>query len=644
MNVIEQLRRTAFAVCVAMAAPAWAVETIATEHFGTLPDIGSVRLSPDGTRAAAIANIVTEDFTGKIVLKQNLETGEQRPLVSLPDGEYKINWIRWATDKKLLVSFRTREAILGTPFTSTRLMVVDVDTREAKNAINPGTLRRAHWVPQFQDRVVDLVPEDDDHILLQADLEQHNRPGVYRVNLNSGRTKRVQRGRNHVDRWLTDRQHRVRIGVYQDETTMRVYEQDVDGKNSRLLWEYEVLAGEDVIPKGFAADPNILYVNAYHEGRLAIFRVDLSDPALAMQLVYSDERLDVTGRLIYSPKHKDVVGIRTGIGGNYEFWSAEHRSLLRAVNRALPEYSNAIVSLSRDEQRIVFLSESDTEAGTYFYLDRSTMQMSQIATRYKALKPELMAEKTAVRYAARDGVSIQAFVTYPNNVEPQNLPTIILPHGGPISFDSDGFDYWTQFFANRGYAVMQMNFRGSAGFGYDFMAAGFRNWGLEMQDDVTDATQWLIDKGIADPERICIVGGSYGGYAALMGAAKTPALYRCVVSFAGVTDLLGLLTASRRYSNSDVAEIQIGNRRRDLKARSPVTFAEDIDVPVLLIHGDKDVVVQVSQSRRMAKALERADKDVVYIEQPGGDHHLSTNQQRLEALSAMETFLAEHLN
>jgi len=644
MNVIEPVRRAAIAALAVVVLPAWATETIPTEHFASLPDFSGVQLSPNGLRAAAIANIVHEGFTGKVVLQRHLETGEQRPVLSLRDGEYKINWIRWATEDKLLVSLRSREAILGTAFTSTRLMVVDIHTREAKNAINSGTLRRADWIPQFQDRVVDLMPDDDEHFLLQADLEYQNRPDVYRVNLNTGRTKRVQRGRSNVDDWLTDRQHRVRIGVYQDETTMRVYEQDIDGKNWRMLWEYQALAGQDVIPKGFAADPNILYVNAYHQGRLAIFRVDLSDPELSKELVYSNERLDVTGRLIYSPKHGDVVGIRTGIGDNYEFWSAEHRSLLRSVNQALPEHSNVIVSLSEDEQRIIFLSENDTEAGTYYYLDRSTMRMSPIASRYNALKPELMAEKNSIRYDARDGTSIQAFVTFPKGVEPQNLPAIVLPHGGPISFDSSGFDYWTQFFANRGYVVMQMNFRGSGGFGYDFMAAGFQSWGLEMQDDVADAASWLIDKGIADPERICIVGGSYGGYAALMGAAKTPELFSCAVSFAGVTDLFALLQTSRRYSNSDVTEIQIGDGRRNLRARSPVTLAEDIDIPVLLIHGDKDVRVRVTQSRRMAKALERAGKDFLYVEQSGGDHHLSTNEQRLEALKTMETFLAEHLN
>jgi len=644
MNVIDQVRYAALAALIAITLPAGATGTIATEHFASLPDIRTVRLSPDGAYAAAIANVRHDSFTGTIIVRRDLDTGEQKPVLSLPDGEYKVNWIRWATNNKILVSFRTREAVLGTAFTSTRLMVVDTDTREARNVIGSGTLRRADWIPQFQDQIVDILPDDDEHILLQADLEFQNRPDVYRINLNTGRTKRVQRGRDNVDDWFTDRQHRVRIGVYQDGTTKRVYEQDINGKNWRQLWEYEMLAGEDVIPKGFAADPNILYVNAYHEGRLAIFRVDLTDPELNKELIHSNERLDVTGGLVYSPKHKDVVGVRTGIGGNYEFWSAEHRSLLRSVNRALPEYTNLIISLSSDEQRIVFLSENDTQAGTYYYLDRDTMEMSPIASRYAALKPELMAEKSHIRYSARDGTSIQAFVTLPQTAESENLPAIVLPHGGPISFDSGGFDYWTQFFANRGYAVMQMNFRGSGGFGYDFMAAGFQSWGLEMQDDVADAALWLIDQGIADPERICIVGGSYGGYAALMGAAKTPELFRCAVSFAGVTDLFALLQASRRYSNSDVAEIQIGDRRRDLRARSPITMAEDIDIPVLLIHGEKDIRVRVAQSRRMAKALERAGKDFLYIEQAEGDHHLSTNEQRLEALRAMETFLAEHLN
>ncbi|MEM8816305.1 MAG: S9 family peptidase [Pseudomonadota bacterium] len=633
-----------FAALIMSSTGARSTERIATENFAALPDFRYVRLSPDGSRVAAIANIVRDEFKGKVLLQKELSTGERTLLMSLPDGDFKMNWIRWASNEKLLVSFRTRESQLGTPFTSTRMLVIDVDSKESASVISKAALHRADRLPQFQDRVVDLMPDDDEHILLQADLQGPNKHGVYRVNLNTGRLKIIRRGREGVYSWLTDRQHRVRVGIYEDGTTRRVYEQDVDGKNWRMLWEYEALSEDSVRPMGFAADPDILYISAYHEGRQAVFRVNLADPALQKELVFADDKLDVSGSLIYSPRSRDVVGIRTGIGGAYEFWSEEHKSLVDAVNRALPDYYNGIVSLSEDEQRLVFFSENDTDAGVYYLLDRSVMQMTAIAPRYNTLPPEAMAEKRAVQYEARDGTTIRAFLTTPKDTEAADLPTIVYPHGGPISFDSDRFDYWTQLFANRGYAVMQMNFRGSAGYGYDFMAAGFQSWGLQMQDDVTDATQWLIDNGIADPQRICIVGGSYGGYAALMGAATTPDLYRCAVSFAGVSDLAALLTTYRRYRNSDVTELQLGSRRRDLKARSPVSFAAEIDIPVLLIHGEHDVVVRVSQSRRMAKSLERNDKDVTYIEQAEGDHHLSTNEQRLEALLAIENFLAEHLN
>lgn len=631
-------------VFLAMAASAGEVERIPTEHFAALPDFTNVRLSPDGSRVAAVANVVHDDFTGKIVLQQDLSSGEQKLLASLADGRFKLNWIRWANDRQLLVSFRTREAVFGTPVTSTRLMVVDADTGDSTSAIPAHALRRAEWIPQFQDRVVDLVDEDDEHILMQADLRSQNAPDVYRINLNSGKMRSIERGKKGTRRWITDRQHRVRLSVWQDETEIRVYEQDIDGRNKRILWEYEALSEDVVYPLGFAADPNVLYVRAYHDGRLAVFRVDLSDPGLEKELIYADDYVDVSGRLVYSPRKEDVVGIRTGRGGEYAFWSDEHKRIVRSVNAALPEHHNGIVSFSRDEERIAFFSESDTNAGTYYVLDTSEMAMRPFARRYKYLFPELMAEKSVIEYEARDGTPIQAFLTLPRGSDGTGLPAIVYPHGGPVSFDSDGFDYWTQLFANRGYAVMQMNFRGSAGYGYDFMAAGFQSWGLKMQDDVADATQWLIDNGIADPDRICIVGGSYGGYAALMGVAKTPDLYRCAVSFAGVTDLVGLLAASRRYVNSEVDEIQLGTKRRDLKDRSPISFAADIEAPVLLIHGEHDNVVRVNQSRRMARALERLEKDVTYIEQPDGDHYLSTNEQRLEALLAIEDFLAKHLD
>ena len=643
MNLIERIRCTTFTVLAAVALPAWALETIPTERFATLPDFEYVRLSPDGTRVAAVANVFDNAFAGRIVVQQNLTSGERKSLIALPDGEYKFNWIRWAADNKLLVSVRTREARFGAPFTSTKMLVIDTDSGEVSSALSSRTLLRARWLPQFQDQVIDILPDDGQHILMQADMDAPNKPGVYRVDVDSGTAHRINKGRRNVTNWITDRQHRVRVATYLDETTMRVYEQDTNGKNWRMLWEYEALSADAVEPMGFAADPNILYVKAYHEGRKAVFRVNLSDDALTRELVFADKKRDVSGTLIYSPKNRDVVGINTGIGDAYEFWSDEHKRLIASINAALPERYNAIVSISADEQWLVLLSESDTDAGTYYVLSRSTMQMSPIATRYGDLPPELMARKASIQYEARDGTPIQAFVTLPKDIEPKNLPAIVYPHGGPISFDTSGFDHWAQLYANRGYAVIQMNFRGSAGFGHEFMAAGLQNWGLEMQDDVADAAHWLIDNGIADPKRICIVGGSYGGYAALMGAAKTPDLFRCAVSFAGVVDLSALVRESRHFTIADVAKLQLGSKQRDLKARSPINHADSIDIPVLLIHGEDDVIVRVEHSQRMASALKRAGKDVTYVEQDQGDHFLSTNEQRLEAMQTIEAFLAEHL-
>lgn len=224
---------------------------------------------------------------------------------------------------------------------------------------------------------------------------------------------------------------------------------------------------------------------------------------------------------------------------------------------------------------------------------------------------------------------------------------MLLPHGGPGSRDNLDFDPWTAFLADRAYGVLQVNFRGSEGYGHDFEAAGWQRWGLEMQDDLTDAVGWAVKEGIADAGRICIVGASYGGYAALMGAVKTPELYRCAVSFAGVTDLPDLIGHMGQYvGGSDAAKRQIGKAwgdRERLRATSPALQAERIQVPVLLLHGSDDRSVPVEQGEAMATALKRAGKTYRYVELEGGDHHLSRQAHRLTFFKELEGFLGEHL-
>lgn len=248
-----------------------------------------------------------------------------------------------------------------------------------------------------------------------------------------------------------------------------------------------------------------------------------------------------------------------------------------------------------------------------------------------------------VKIKARDGLELPGYLTLPLETAPKNLPAVVLVHGGPQSHDNADFDVWTQFLANRGYAVLQVNYRGSTGHGRQLMAAGLGRWGLEMQDDLADATRWLAERGTADPRRICIVGASFGGYAALMGAIKTPDLYRCAASFAGVTDLVELAGDNSYAGLREVFALQVGSDRDRLRATSPRNLAQNIKIPVLLMHGTKDRSVPYVQAQWMAEAMTTAGKPFRLVTQADGDHHLSIYAHHLQFYRELELFLAQNL-
>ncbi len=286
----------------------------------------------------------------------------------------------------------------------------------------------------------------------------------------------------------------------------------------------------------------------------------------------------------------------------------------------------------------------------YHWYDENKNHIGIVIKTYSDLKPSMLAMPKAINLKTRDGLNLESYLTRPRSSTPGKPGrTIMFPYGGPWSRDGNDFNFWTQLMANRGWNVLQMNFRGSAGFGEEFEKSGFQRWGLEMQDDITDGVNWLIKEKIADPAKICIVGGSYGGYAVLMGLAKTPELYRCGVSFAPVADLVQLLEEWSdmhyidRHLRTEMAEARLGHWWSDLsrlKQTSPVNLASQIKSPLLLVHGAEDRAVDVSHSRKMASALESEGlKDFKYLELENADHHLSREQDRLEFFQAMDLFL-----
>ncbi len=610
---------------------------IPLETFASLPDVGNVSLSPDGSKIVSLVNVNTPEKQGTAIAIFDVKSKATSYPAYVDNERYVISSVRWKGNDRLLIKARFAESRYGTPTIEYRMVQLDLESKKIRPVLSKRFLESLRYMPNIQTNVIDYLDDDDNAFLLQMGGGNVNGdPGVVLVNLNKGRTRYIQSGMRNVQSWITDTEHTIRIGVYLHETRYKIYERKTADDDFRTLWEFEAFSDNQVWPIGFGKDNNILFVLAPHNGKDAVFKVDLNDPALSKELVYANKHYDVRGSIQRSSLTKEVIGI-----GDY-YWDQDIAKLQGVIDKSLPGFRTQIISFSADMNRYIVLATSDVEPGIYIVGDRKAKSMDVVAYRYSKISPEMMNEKKAFTYKARDGLEIEGFLTLPGDKK-EKLPTVIFPHGGPISFDNDGFDYWTQFFASRGYAVVQMNFRGSDGYGTDFMQMGLQNWGQAMQDDVADAAKWAIAEGYADPDKICIVGASYGGYAALMGSVKTPDLYKCAVSFGGVTDLAFLVSKSSYYQGHEIVEKMIGDNRRELKSRSPVELAEKIAIPVLLLHGEDDRVVRVHHSREMYDQLKDEDVPVTYIELEKGDHYLSRGNNRLAAFEAMDAFLQTHL-
>jgi dipeptidyl aminopeptidase/acylaminoacyl peptidase len=328
---------------------------------------------------------------------------------------------------------------------------------------------------------------------------------------------------------------------------------------------------------------------------------------------------------------------------------AQHR--YDAVKRDFPDKQVFIYGWSTDGSRTLAKVESPSAPPVYYLIDFKTHHADIAAEEYPALESAALGEFREITYKARDGTAIPAYLTLPPGKQPGTAPLVVLPHGGPNARDYPRFDWMVQFLATRGYAVLQPQFRGSTGFGEAFERAGYRQWGGLMQDDVSDSVKAMIDQGIADPHRVCIVGMSYGGYAALAGAAFTPTLYVCAASVNGISDLQAFIqetapTQDRWLRYVSAAQSQWKERLGSgsaLDAKSPINHAAAIRIPVFIGYGTGDGIVANEQSLRMAEALRKAGKPVTLVKLPDEDHWLSRAETRTQLLKELESFLKEHL-
>ncbi len=630
------------------------VGTPSLEAFASLPRLLSIQLSPSGRYLAVLRN---ED--GQSLLVTQTVAGQDPHVVATTDNRDDIiNWFTWANDERLLVSVRFAATPGRVESQETRLLAVNRDGSQQK----PDLLKSASFlfgpkhVPQFQDRIIGDIPDDSRHVLMQLDIERPNSPDVYKVDVYTGERTIVETnpglhpGDRNVLNWVVDREGKVRAGVGQSRTSVRVIVKPPGTDSWRDFADYDLAKETGPYPLGFDEDPRWLYVRDMHRGRASIFKVDTADPAADRILVATDPKSDLMGDLVYSRWRRKVVGVRYGAEDQRVlFWDFDAQRLQARVDRALAGRTNIVHSTNGDGHLHIVKAGGVAHPPEWYLFDERDGHVVKLGDAYAGLSELRPILPEPVRVLARDGKELPVLVTKPRGLDGLRVPMVVYPHGGLFQRDSTGFDPWTQWFVSQGWMVLQVGFRGVGGFGNDFLHGGFQRWGLEMQDDLTDSVQWAVRQGFADPRQICIVGANYGGYAALMGVVRTPELYRCAVSLGAVTDLLQLVGDSRWYLNrKDVSEARIGSwwgDRERLRDTSPIAHAKEIRTPLLLLHGEADRLIPVSHSRDLAAALKAGGiESFRYVELPQADHRLNTDDARLQVFQELDRFLHQYLD
>jgi dipeptidyl aminopeptidase/acylaminoacyl peptidase len=621
--------------------------------FGVREDIQQISLSPAGDRVAYLASSGSRGSTLYIV---DLDGAAVPKAVLRADGDpEKIYGCNWVSETRLIcnagVVKRDGDYIRGL----TRLFAVNADGSELKRV----SLRQgiyAEYNANFGGSVIDLLPGSNGEVLvgrqyvpegrLGAIVEKRNEGyGVDRVDTLSLAAKRVVRPMFNANEFISDGIGNVRI-------MGSVFEATGGYSETKTRYSFRAMNSENWVPlsvfdwnteQGFnpyAVDPkeNAVYGFDRLNGRQAVFKVAL-DGSMKRTLVFSRPDVDVDG-LVRIGRQLRVVGVSFATERrNVVYFDAELLKLAIQLGKALPQAGTIdFVDTNADETKMIIHVGADVAPGQYYHFNKKTMQLSELFPERPELTDYRLAPVKPIQYRATDGTMIPGYLTLPPGSSGKKLPAIVMPHGGPSARDEWGFDWLVQFYANRGFAVLQPNFRGSSGYGDAwFRNMGFKAWNVAI-GDVTDAGRWLVSEGIADPDKLSVVGWSYGGYAALQSGVVAPDLFKAIIAIAPVTDLASLKTQSLSYSNYRAVQAFVGSGSH-IEAGSPAQRADAFRAPVLMFHGDLDQNVSIFQSRMMQGKLKSAGKRNELIEFPGLGHSLSDSVVREQMLSRSDAFL-----
>jgi len=647
------------AMAFAQAAPSPEAMALAAK-FGAREGIESASLSPDGN---LLALIVPDGDGQKLVIYNFITGGALHPILANSHPAEKITACRWPTSSRLFCTVVVHSDDLGTLITYTRMIALDADGRKLA-VVTPRASSRSLYFGWFGGGVIDWNGARPGQVLMTREFvpelgtdtrsaETREGLGVDSVDVATLVHAMVEAPRPTAAEFISDGLGHVRVMAVEEATNTgyatgkySYYYRKAGERSWNPLTKFDNSTG--VLAKGFeptAVDPTLDVVYGFDrtgDGHRALFSIKL-DGSGTKALVLGRNDVDIDG-LVTIGRQRRVVGASYATDRRLvEYFDPALNRLRTALGKALPDAPQiGIIDASADENRLLVLASSDTDPGVIYRLDRTEHKLERVLP----MRPELdgmpLAPMTPVSFPARDGTMIPGYLTLPPNGPRTGLPAIVMPHGGPAARDVWGFDWLVQFFAARGFAVLQPNFRGSSGYGAGwFQKNGFQSWRVAI-GDVNDAGHWLVSQKIADPAHLAIFGWSYGGYAALQSGVSEPGLFKAIVAVAPVTDLPLLRDEKSRYTSGALVEREIGEGEH-VTSGSPALNAGRIAVPVLLFHGDKDINVDIEQSREMESRLRRAGKPVDLVQFKGLDHQLDSAAARTTLLSRSDAFLRANL-
>ena len=575
------------------------------KHFFKESQFENMKISPDGSKLAFNYNKEGVSVIGFIDRKTN----------EAQSFKYKkhdqILSFYWVTNERLILRVAKVVGNLDTKRGNASIHAINFDGKKRKLLLSS----------QFSNiQIKSLLKEDKSNVLIETrHMADKGKPQLKKLNIYNGKVKHLAGlPRDGFDNVLVDKNGNPRLGVeYKEEKS------DEFGKGTYKFffkkpneskWQEKAIPeldkGETFTPVTLSPDGKFAYVSSDMQTKTqALYKYNLTNGE--SELLFHDNLVDLSN-FIQGHDEDLIAALYTPDYSQIKFINNEHQDtkLLKSFYQTFPDSSVNIINFSDDNKYLVLRVSSDTNPGEFFLYEKEFNKLTFIAASRSWIKPSEMSEMKPVKYTTRDGIVIHGYLTLPKGKEAKNLPLIINPHGGPHGpRDYWGFNPEVQFYAHNGYAVFQMNFRGSGGYGLEFQELGYRQWGRTMQNDVTDATHWLIDQGIADKERVCIYGGSYGGYATLAGIVREPDLYKCAIGYVGVYDLPTMKKRGdivKRESGVKFLDHVLGTDENELNENSPAQHVDRIKAKIFIAHGEDDVRVPMAQYNVLKDNLDKA--------------------------------------